>query len=920
MKLDKETMIKQRFWFLLPVFALCLLIGWICVLGVRGETETNYKSAGEKNNALKSLAAKTEIKNPQWIEAIGKEHEVSTAKKLELWNKEYDRQNKVVRDPKNPGQFRRTAPFFTWPEKTRAQWMKTSQGRDLYNMDFGEYLGTIPSDEYKEEYLAQFQAVADIIRDWLNETPGSNVTGAVRVIDAKDNHRNYVINTLLKPHQLTAKQILSDEIHLLQEDIAVKREIFLSLSDLLDSYSKLKPEWSEVPFVEIKEMPAPTAPVAPVAAAEGQPAVAAASPPPAAEAAAPKKDAEPEVYQKVRFYNYIWPNLLNTAEVAQSVKLKSTTVDFGLPASDPYKGWRLDLAVAQDPQDEKKAVLRVVSANHSDLFTIPSIPLVIYYSELGNDQEVATPLYLNDAGNLGPCEYWPNTTIKKISQKKLKDIPLPANFGRVTRIARVLPENAIAQRIDFNHDWVVQAQLVQRANSPTLTLRGEIINRSGRRLPVASFNAGLMLPNTTNLLNEEFKVPTDAFNAGERRPFAMEIKNPVQPRGIALIRQKLTWRSTPIKRIDRLEVGKLAHDHSDRLKTLPLLAYDFKLKDPLGQNAPPAPAAGTTTEGGSGVSAGLGGGSGRSIGGDMPGGGGGRAGGGAQAANLSPNQGVPLDRYIQVSSELRRMPVALVMIVDATAITDIIAAMSNSKLRFQVTMAPWVRVPNLGRPGGSGTATAAAAPPANNPGGAGGTGGGISAGAAGGARPAGNTGGGGGGGGRMEGLGGEGSTGGSPPGAPAGQGAPRPAAGSLGLEDDSSVVELQIYGVVTIYESPDQFKRIQEMKANAPAQQAAAAPRNNNRFIHRLRAAQAAFRDSGLHKSGLHRGVGTWPSQRSMPKSSCCNTVIVSASASRGFSLFCLCSSPCWAAAGAFPPSRSKTAERKPTRRSNEVR
>src|SRR5215218_4598470 len=126
MKLDKETMIKQRFWFLLPVFALCLLIGWICVLGVRGETETNYKSAGDKNTALKTLAAKPEIKNQQWIDAMGKEFEVSSAKKQELWLKEYDRQNKVVRDPKEPNKFRRNAPFFSWPEKTRTQWMKTS--------------------------------------------------------------------------------------------------------------------------------------------------------------------------------------------------------------------------------------------------------------------------------------------------------------------------------------------------------------------------------------------------------------------------------------------------------------------------------------------------------------------------------------------------------------------------------------------------------------------------------------------------------------------------------------------------------------------------------------------------------------------------------------------------------------------------
>lgn len=831
MKLDKETMIKERFWFLLPVFAICVLVGWICVLGVRGETESNYKSASDKNKSLTALAAKPDIHNQQWIEAMGKEFEVSSAKKEELWLKEYDRQNKVVRDLKNPAQFRRTAPFFTWPEKTRSQWMKTSQGRDLYDMDFAEYLGNIPSDEYREEFLSQYQGVVDIIREWMNETNPNNVTGAVRVLGGKDNHRNYVIPNILKPPALKPdKHVLSDEIHLLQEDLAVKREIFLSLADLLDSYSKLKPEWNEVPFVEIKEAAAPVPPAAPgVADVAAQPA--ATGNPPAA-AVASKTTPEPEVFQKKRFYNYIWPNLLSVSDVAQIAKLKSSYVDFGLPVTDPYKGWRIDLAVGQDPNDEKKLVLNVISANHSDLFTIPSIPLVIWYSEIGNDQEVPTPLYLNDAGNLGPCEYWPNGSLKKLSQKKLKEIPLPSNFGKVTRITRIFPENTVDQRIDFNHDWVVNVQLVRRANNPALTLRGEIINRSGRRLPVATYTAGLTLPNSTNLLNEDFKVVTDAFNAGERRTFSQEIKNPIPPQKIEVLRQKLTWRSTPIKRLDRLELGKTAHEHSDRLKTLPLISYDFKVKDPLGLNTQVQASAGAQSDAGGagGMVSGLGG---NVAGGGDGGGRGGAAGGGGD--KVSPNQDVPLERYIEVSPQLRRMPVALVMVVDATAITDIIAAMSNSKLRFQVAMAPWVKVPNLGRPGGSGVAAGGAGTGAGPSSGATGSGasrgaGNPSTGASGGRGGleggAGVAGGPQGGGVRSGGVSGQGGEIPGPSGQPGGtgQGASRPAAGGMGLEDDSSVVELQIYGIVTIYESPDQNKRIQQIKANGPAQQGTNTP------------------------------------------------------------------------------------------------
>lgn len=116
MKLDKETMIKQRFWFLLPVFAICLLVGWICVLGVRGETETNYSKARTKDKDLQAIVSSPELKNDKWIEAMNKENEVSTAKKDELWYREYDRQNRVLRDPKDRSRFERKEPFFTWPE------------------------------------------------------------------------------------------------------------------------------------------------------------------------------------------------------------------------------------------------------------------------------------------------------------------------------------------------------------------------------------------------------------------------------------------------------------------------------------------------------------------------------------------------------------------------------------------------------------------------------------------------------------------------------------------------------------------------------------------------------------------------------------------------------------------------------------
>lgn len=810
MKLDKETVIKQRFWFLLPVFAICLLVGWICVLGVRGETEKNYKAAKDKDNALKNIASAQYLKNTEWNAAISKELDNSSGKKDELWYKESDRQNKVQRDNKNRANFTRLDPFITWPEETRSQWIKTNPGRDLSTIDFGTYLGNIPSDEYRREYLGQFERIVDTIRDWLDESNSNNILGAVRVLNGSGNHRNYVIPQLLSPHRLSPdNHILSDEIFLLQEDIAIKKEIFRSLNDLLESYSKLKTEWNEVPYVDITAQAAPAAVPAP--STTGAPV----TPPPvapAAEATPVKKEPEPEVFQRFRFYNYVWPNLLNKQDVEKDAKLASSIIELGLPGIEANKGWRIDMSVMADPQDEKKLILRSTSSNHSNLFTLPVQPLLIWYSELGTEQELPTALLLPDAGGVGPSEYWPNGTLKKIGQKTLKDIPLPANFGKVTRITRIMPENAIDQQIAFNNDWLVSVQLLRRPNSPTLTLKGEMINRSGRRLPVATFTAGMNVANDAKLMNEEFKVPTDAFNAGERRSFTQEIKSAVQPRSINMVKQKLTWRSTPIKRIDRLEIGQAAHIHSDRLKTIPLKPYDFKRKDPLNLNVANNAAATPTGDGGGGSggpgvgSVGLGsvGGSGRGTFG----------GGGGGAGEVSPNQKITLNRYVQVDNELRRIPVALVMVVDATAITDIIGAMSNSRLRFQVTLAPWTKVPALGKPGGNtgsgapppppgggGSQPPGGQPPSSPMGGKGGMIGGGTAGAGSSPPPGGGQTGPGGG--RIGGGGGQVPQGGQPSG---------PAV--MGLEDDSSVVELQIFGLITIYESPD-LAKILEKQASA---------------------------------------------------------------------------------------------------------
>ena len=87
-------------------------------------------------------------------------------------------------------------------------------------------------------------------------------------------------------------------------------------------------------------------------------------------------------------------------------------------------------------------------------------------------------------------------------------------------------------------------------------------------------------------------------------------------------------------------------------------------------------------------------------GGPMPGGelGGFGDGGGAAGATMGPRTGTPDQvfdankyRYIQRTDQVRRIPVAVVLIVDQMFMQDVLVEYANSPLRIQVTQFHWQR-------------------------------------------------------------------------------------------------------------------------------------------------------------------------------------------------------------------------------------
>jgi hypothetical protein len=243
----------------------------------------------------------------------------------------------------------------------------------------------------------------------------------------------------------------------------------------------------------------------------------------------------------------------------------------------------------------------------------------------------------------------------------------------------------------------------------------------------------------------------------------------------------------PIKRIDDIEIGY----NSDRTsKVADALRPFVKEEAPAGQGA----GGGGDARGGAPGGVRMGAGSTPPQGGNTGTGQMGGKGGESAPSELTPS-GFKRNRYVQVTPQVRRIPIAVVLTVDQAYMQDIRTAFSNSRLRFQPTQDHWHH--DAGGIQSAGTST-------DRSRGSGGGGGGSRG---------------------MEGSRGGSREGGPPPGG-AGMGSGRfgsfnpeamrrgggdmpvgsvpPSAGGGDAIDssDPNLVELVIYGVISLYDRP----------------------------------------------------------------------------------------------------------------------
>lgn len=284
----------------------------------------------------------------------------------------------------------------------------------------------------------------------------------------------------------------------------------------------------------------------------------------------------------------------------------------------------------------------------------------------------------------------------------------------------------VVDYLGWNRSWEIHLLITKDKDdryfvSPASTIKN--IDPSRRYLAVGNpktkqpmrFHIVQRVPNNKDSIDSKIEVnleplapdsPPKAFGDQVARR-ALDNFDPNLP---FTLMQEFEWANSPIRRIDEIRLG--AQSHRTSYKTL---NANNNFHDPEDSPAPaPAKAAPAPTGGGK-----------TSAGGKSSPGKPGLASRGADAGAdrpLTSFNSLERARYLQVNGQCRHVPIGLVVVMDQDHIHELLAELTNSRLRFQITQVefhhvsgiqslnaqqltqekPVEKTPQLGRFGGTG--------------------------------------------------------------------------------------------------------------------------------------------------------------------------------------------------------------------------
>jgi hypothetical protein len=223
--------------------------------------------------------------------------------------------------------------------------------------------------------------------------------------------------------------------------------------------------------------------------------------------------------------------------------------------------------------------------------------------------------------------------------------------------------------------WILDLAVARSTTGKAgeLVFRGKLTNISERRQNVAKIDFLVWLTDRTRqpeVPPAVVPVQSEFLAAGESITFDdVRVTAASRANKIFAVEQKLDLRYAPVKRVDRLVLGYLPNRYADQ-----------RLLEPEG----PAFKEAKESEGGGAAAADP------TIPSNRPETGFGptsQAGG----ASVRSSHGLERQRYLHRTEQVRRMPIAVVLVVDQSHVQDVQRAFANSRLRFQNVQIHWQR-------------------------------------------------------------------------------------------------------------------------------------------------------------------------------------------------------------------------------------
>jgi hypothetical protein len=270
---------------------------------------------------------------------------------------------------------------------------------------------------------------------------------------------------------------------------------------------------------------------------------------------------------------------------------------------------------------------------------------------------------------------------KEKAEAKSKEDKADAKDAAATAAKDAKPPKPAAPKSDPNHKlfrnsyWELDLTLAPGKSRGKYSLRGTIKNIGKRKEPLGDFLVYLDDRGAAPVRMPVEMLPLSVGQKADLKP--VDVPDTATVSGLYGVEQVLTWRTGVVKRIDdlRLDSNSSRTAHKTLIKPLWITKAEEAATqqagaDPAAQPAPPAE--GKFTGG---------------AGGTMPGFmGGGRQGGAGGAVSKN---GLVLNRYTDANSQVRHMPVAMVVIVDEDHIPEFLAAFANSRLRIETLQMHW---------------------------------------------------------------------------------------------------------------------------------------------------------------------------------------------------------------------------------------